>query len=145
MIWNNDYNYLYATLSTIVVALNSITIPFSFSIIADKYKEYLDKTVYSKFIYQDEFTSNIFWSLLCLCWFLLPLFVNIKLEGFDDLLLYHEWLNFRGGYLIVSAVLLVVFISNFIRFSKMIYKYVTNTDEIVFKHITENIDAHLSK
>src|SRR4051812_18286757 len=98
MIWNGDYNYLFATLAAIIVALNSITIPFSYSIVADKYKEYLDQTVYKKFIRREEFNSNIIWSLICLFWFLIPLFFNVKIEGFDgDKSLHNDLLNFRAG------------------------------------------------
>lgn len=146
MIWNGDYNYLFATLAAMVFTLNSITIPVSFSIIADKYKEYLDKNVANYFVNRQEFKENLIISFLCVVFFLLPLFINVRLEGLDgDRTLKNDSLNLRGGYLISVIVLAIWFFITFYQFSKMIYHFVTNTEEIVFEQIKSDIDAYLSK
>jgi hypothetical protein len=145
MIWNDNYNDLYVILVTILITLNSITIPFSYSIVADKYKEYLDNNVYKNFLQKNEFKENIIWSFICLGFFLLPLLINVNLKDCQNYVAeYNNDINFRGSYLIVSVILLIIFIVNFVQFSHMIYKYVTNIDEVVFQQIQTDIDAYLS-
>ncbi len=142
MIWNGDYNYLYATLVGMIFTLNGIALPLSYNMIADKYKEYLDKNVHEYFIKESAFRENIIISFICLSLFILPLFFNDKVTTEESVRYFP--ISFCNGYLIVTGIMFIWFLITFFSFSRTIYYYVTKTDEIVFNQIKIENNEYLS-
>lgn len=144
--FNDNLNDFFATLLAIITTLNSITIPVSYSIISEKYMEYLDKSVSDKFIKNNKFRCNIIISFICIGVYLIPLISNVNLK-YDYLINNYGEATYclRNAYVYVSCFLFLWFLISFYRFSYYVYEYSTNTDEIIFDQIKSDIDAYLSK
>lgn len=146
LVYNDNLNDLFATLITIVVTLNSITIPVSYSIVSEKYKEYLDPNISRRFINSHHFLNNFIISIICIGCYLVPLLFNQNLKDVQGVYtLDPPSYCFRNGYLYACLVLFIFFMVCFIDFSLFVYKYATETDEIVFDYVKGKIDSHRAK
>lgn len=141
MVFNIDLNDYFAILLTIVATLNGIAIPLSYNIISQNLKPYFDKNVSEMFLNEEAFRSNVIVSIWALPIFCFPLIVDItKLLNVD----HSNSLSttFMNIYILFSFFFIVGFMMLFIDFSKMIYKYASNTEEVVFEKIKEQINDY---
>lgn len=141
MIFNNLNDY-FVILLTIVVTLNGIAIPLSYNIIAENLKSYFDKHVANIFLKEEAFQSNVIVSLWSLPILSFPLIVDItKLFNVEN----NNSIStgFMNFYVLFSFFFMAGFLMSFIRFSKMIYNYASNTEEIVYEKLKKEIDEYL--
>jgi hypothetical protein len=144
MPYNTNLNDYFAVLLAIVATLNGIAIPLAYNIISENLKPYLDKHISNMFINEKAFINNAVVSIWALPILSFPLFVDITriLNTGDD---NHFSIWFMNGYIILSIVFMAGFLLSFVRFSKMIYEYSSNTEEIVYEKTKSTIDEYLSK
>ena len=141
LFFNESLNDFFVILLTTVIVLNSVSIPLSYNIVADKLKPYLDRNVFAHFINEPAFRWNVWLSLIALTMFITPLTINISklpLSRFCCKLLDNLYI---GLSLLITAVFLLIFI----RFSNMIYRYASDTEEVVFTQIQSEINAYLEE
>jgi hypothetical protein len=143
MIFNISLNDYFIALLTVVVTLNGIAIPLSYNIISENLKPYLDKSISNIFLNEKAFQDNVIVSIFGLPFLCFPLIVNInqlfKVESGTDTIA-TVFLNF---YILLSFFYGSGFLICFIKFSKMIYSYASNTEEVIFDKIKFNINQYL--
>jgi hypothetical protein len=142
MILNSDLNDYFAILITIVAALNGIGIPLSYNIISENLKPFSDKNISKAFLNEKHFKRNIIVAIWSLPVFAFPLFVDIK-HLFDVGKDNQISIAFTNFYLVLSFFWIAGFLISFIEFSLLIYEYASNTEEVVFEKIKEQIDSYL--
>lgn len=142
MSFNLNLNDYYVTLLTIIVTLNSVSIPLSYNIISDNLKPYFDKRFAEYFLEEKDFRDNIVISIWSLPILGLPLLIDFTslLDVGNDKSITDLILNL---YNIFVFVFMAVFIGSFVRFSNLVYQYASNTEEIVYKKIKTEIDEFL--
>lgn len=139
MFFNSNLNDYYVALITVIVTLNGVSIPLSYNIIADNLKPFSDKRIAEYFLEEKDFKNNLIisaWSLPILGCPLLVDFTSILDVGTDKSIT--EF--FLNLYNILIVIYLIVFVNSFIKFSKMVYLYASNTEEVVFGKIKKEID-----
>lgn len=140
---NDNFNDFYAAMITLVVALNSISIPVSYNIIAENFKQYLDESMYRDFSNRKEFQLNIKISVWALIFLAIPLFINFNLKDISNTDQRGFYECCRNLYFIWTIFVVVGFLIGFFEFSKLLYKFSTNSQEILFEQIQKNIDEFL--
>lgn len=144
MLFNTNLNDYYVTLLTIIVTLNSVSIPLSYNIIADNLKPFSDKRFAEYFLEEKDFRNNIIISGLSLPIIGLPLIIDFTsiLDVGTDKTITDYFLNLYNLFIII---LMIAFVDSFIKFSNMVYQYASNTEEIVYKKIKNEIDEFLNE
>lgn len=142
MILNSNLNDYFAILITVVAALNGIGIPLSYNIISENLKPFADKNISEIFLNERHFKRNIIVALWSLPVFAFPLFVDIK-HLFDIGKESQISIAFANSYIVLSFFMMAGFLISFIEFSLLIYNYASNTEEVVFGKIKEQIDSYL--
>jgi hypothetical protein len=142
---NDNFNDLYNALITIVVTLNGISIPVSYTLIQETFRQYLDENLSKIFLSDEAFKCNVIVSIWALIIFCVPLFVNFNLKGLEKSPLFSIYESLRFLYFVVTLFTAAGFLIAFIRFSLLLFEYATNSQEFIFNHVKKNIDEFLDK
>lgn len=137
MKFNENTNDYFVAMLTIVATLNSVAIPLAYNIISENLKPYLDKNIYKHFISEKAFKCNVIVSIWGLPILGFPLLVDMR-----TLFVYKSISDVAMNiYILCTFFYMAGFLMTFIWFSKMIYEYAYNTDELIFKSIKKKLDA----
>lgn len=145
MTFDTDINDFYVSLLTAIVTLNGVAIPLSYNIISDNLKPFLDKYSFTGFIRSSQFRRNLWISLFDVFIFTFPLVTDIsgicvRIPG-----IFIKAVYFENIYVAISVISAYLFLKVFVDFSLMIYVYASNTEEVVFNQIRENVEEFLEK
>lgn len=144
MVFNESINDYCVAILTIVAALNGVAIPLSYNIISQNLSPYFDKNLSRLFLDEKAFKANVIVSIYALPYFAFPLIIDIKsildIRNNNNISTAFTNLYFLGSFFFIAGFLIC-----FIEFSKMIYDYASNTEEIVYQKIKKEIDNYLDE
>jgi hypothetical protein len=141
---NEELNDLFVLLIGTIVALNSIAIPVSYSIVSSNLKPLLTTDSHKIFINETTFKTNLLTSFSCIAIYLIPLLIDLYPYSKETHVSVVTSM-LQIPFLIFTCLSFLGFLIAFTEFSYRIYEYSSNSEEIMFEASQNVIDQFISE